>query len=103
MRHEHLLARIFVCIAFKWDVSRLCQLKQTVTTVLNYRTRVDACIVTDKQTSLQQVLDDWDFTGNTVAVCSVNVSAFDGQYAVVWGHREAMETAVLRAPQIRML
>ena len=37
-----LLSRTFVCIAFKWDVLRLYQLKQTVFTRLSYPTRVDA-------------------------------------------------------------
>ena len=95
MKPVQLLARIFVCVAFKWDVIRLCQLKQTVSTLLSYPTRVDACVLTDRADSLQTVIHDWDLKGLSVAVCNVNVSTAETDpMSLVWGHRDAMEQAL---------
>ena len=88
-----LLAKIFVCISFAWDVSKLGYLEQSVATVLGYPTNVDVCVLTDHPDKLENVFLAWEMRG--LRVCEESGAADDdpNQYALLWRHRAVLARA----------
>ena len=93
---KHLLLNLFVCISFKWNVSKLGYLEQTITTVLGYPTSVRACVVTDAPVKLERVFDSWRL--KHLSLCEEHSTDVEDRhpYALVWRHREIIATAAKR-------
>ena len=93
---KHLLLNLFVCISFKWNVSKLGYLEQTITTVLGYPTSVRACVVTDAPEKLERVFDSWRL--KDISLCEEHSTDVEDRhpYALVWRHREIIATAAKR-------
>ena len=90
-----LLAKLFVCISFAWDVSKLGYLEQSISTVLGYPTSVDVCAVTNAPDRLERVFGTWDVPRENLWVCAESWAAdLDGhKYALLWRHRSAVAAA----------
>ena len=96
-----LLARLFVCISFAWDIRKLGYLEQSVSTVLSYPTSVDACVVTNAPDKLERVIENWDASKERPQVCAQSWSSdLDGhKYALLWRHRSVLAAAAAGAPK----
>jgi hypothetical protein len=94
MALSSLLHRIFVCVTFGWNVEKLEYLQQTVSTVLQYPTHVDVCVVTNDEAALANVLLQWDL--GSVWVCKTERDDADpNRYALLFEHRHAIQKAFL--------
>ena len=99
MKISPLLAKIFVCISFAWDVHKLGYLEQSITAVLSYPTVVDVCVVTNAPDKLERVFADWDMMN--LWVCDESWAEEDSdpnQYALLWRHRAVMKAASKGVP-----
>ena len=99
---SRLLASIFVCISFAWDVHKLGYLEQTVTAVLSYPTLVDVCVVTNAPKKLERVFADWDL--NSLWVCdeSWGTDTDPNKYALLWRHRAVIAAAARGAHTLQL-
>ena len=90
-----LLAKLFVCISFAWDVSKLGYLEQSVSTVLGYPTSAHVCIVTTAPDKLERVIRAWDVSREKLWVCAESWLADldDNKYALLWRHRSVLAAA----------
>ena len=95
-----LLAKIFVCVSFAWDVGKLGYLEQTVKTVLGYPTSVDVCVVTTSPQKLERVFGTWDVSGERLWVCTESwaTDLDDHDYALLWRHRSVLAAAAAGVP-----
>ena len=95
MKLSPLLARLFVCVSFAWDVRKLGYLEQTVTTVLGYPTSVDVCVVTTAPDRLERVFGTWTVSKERLWVCAESWAADtdDHDYALLWRHRSVLAAA----------
>ena len=96
MKVSPLLAKIFCCISFAWDVRKLGYLEQAVSMVLSYPTSVDACVVTNAPDKLERVFASWVVSTERPRVCAESWAAdLDGnKYALLWRHRSVLAAAV---------
>ena len=98
MKISPLLAKIFVCISFAWDIHKLGYLEQSITAVLSYPTVVDVCVVTDAPDKLERVFADWDMTNLWVCDESWAKDSDPNKYALLWRHRAVMKAASKGVP-----
>ena len=99
MKLSPLLAKIFVCVSFAWDVGKLGYLEQTVTAVLGYPTSVDVCVVTTAPENLERVFRTWDVPKERLWVCAESwaADADEHDYALLWRHRAVLAAAAAGA------
>ncbi|KAL0043856.1 hypothetical protein WJX82_009515 [Trebouxia sp. C0006] len=84
-----LLASLFVCITFKWNVQKLVYLQQVLRPFDQFPTCVTICIVTDNAAGVELVLSDWP--NRRAQVC---LEAQENQpYDLLWEHRQVMADA----------
>ena len=75
MRVSPLLAKIYMCVSFVWDFSKLGCYEQSVATVLGYPTSVDVCVVTNAPEKLGRVFETWEVSSKNLWVCEESWAA----------------------------
>ena len=95
MKVSPLLAKIFVCVSFAWDIRKLGYLEQAVSTVLSYPTSVDACVVTNAPDKLERVFETRHVSKERPRVCRESWAADvdSNKYALLWRHRLVLAAA----------
>lgn len=79
-------------ITYNWNVRKLVFLKLTISTIRQYETAVDICIITNEPDKAREVLHKWQFL--STRVCEFDSKVEDEQYALVWKHREVFDKAL---------